>query len=596
MRKSLDLNECFVIVCTVVKDYQKVNLLIVGCLRILTVERGIFIVATGSKSDVSDNIQLMFQAVLKDADGDEYKAKNMVNMIWEASPLCIEIWEAFDDCMKLIDCNNRIMSVFGVYGKQEYIEDRYRFMPEYQPCGTPSRKKTEQLLSSVLKKGSGKLEYMHITADGEELPLEFTFVRIPHNDKAIIAGYAYDLRQSKVAEKEKIEAIEDSNRAKSKFLAKMSHEIRTPITAVLGISEVELLKSATDSAPKESFAKIHNSANILLNIVNDILDISKIEAGKLEIQTMEYETASMIGDVTHTHLAYLNDSCISFNLNVEENLPQTLIGDVVRIKQIMNNLLSNSFKYTSEGSVTLSIMYDCTGLHISVKDTGFGMTQGQVDDLYSDYTRFHRKETQYTQGVGLGMPIVYNLVKMMDGRIEVKSEVDVGTHMIVCIPQKAVGAKVLGKELARKLECFESGGVWSATHKFDFIPELMPHGKVLVVDDVASNLYVIKAMLEPYCINVEVCESGEAAIDKIKQKNVYDIIFMDHMMPGMDGTETMRILRDLGYKKPIIAFTANILVDELEELINEGFDGFVSKPIDLTLLNDVLTEHIKPIV
>ena len=406
-------------------------------------------------------------------------------------------------------------------------------------------------------------------------------------------------RVDQAAEMYRIEIAEESNRAKSRFLARVSHEIRTPISAVMGISEIQLQNPDLLPNVEEAFAKIHNSSNLLLVIINDILDHSKIESGKMLITESEYEVASLVSDVAHLYLLYLGSKDIKFRIQVDENLPASLIGDVLRIEQITSNLLSNSFKYTMSGTVELSLQGQkdesrdgYISLVITISDTGLGMTPEQLENLYNEYERFHMNELHSVTGTGLGMSIVYGLVQMMDAELNIESEIGKGTKAVVRIPQKIADSKVIGKELSSNLQRFEEY-THAVAKRFNFEPEPMPYGKVLVVDDVEANLYVARGLLDFYDLNVEVCDSGYEAIDRIKQGEVYDIIFMDHMMPDLDGFETMRILRDMGYTQPIIALTANALIGQAEKFIKGGFDGFISKPIQTKLLNTTLIKHIK---
>jgi len=530
---------------------------------------------------------------VKEAKKQEQKASEMTNALFEASPLCLEIWERLDDgVIKLIECNNQVLNVFGVSSKKEYIEQHFDLTPTYQPCGTLSKIHAQEALDRVFRDGHAKFEYMHLTANGEELPVEFTYVRMNRSDKQLIVGYAYDLRQVKAAEKLRTELAEETNKTKNQFLARMSHEIRTPITSVLGISEIELHSKNLTPHAEEAFAKIHNSANSLLSIVNDILDFSKIEAGKLEIISEEYETASMVSDVAQMQVVFLGSKDIKFEMDIDENLPYMLTGDMLRIQQILNNLLSNSFKYTHSGTVTLSIKYDRQHLHISVRDTGIGMTEEQLNTLYEDFTRFHEQQLRHIGGTGLGMSIVYNLVDLMEGYIDIRSKINEGTEVSVLIPQKPASDITLGKDLTKSLQEFEMFS--STTSKnFRFEPEPMPYGKVLVVDDMDANLYVAKGLLNFYSLNIETCTSGYEAIEKVRQGKIYDIIFLDQMMPSMDGTETLQHLRELGYTQPIVALTANALIGQAEEFIKNGFNGFVSKPIQTAHLNAILVKHIK---
>jgi len=403
-------------------------------------------------------------------------------------------------------------------------------------------------------------------------------------------------RVEQTAAMQRIEVAEESNRAKSRFLARMSHEIRTPITAVMGISEIQLQNPDLSPNIEESFAKIHNSAKLLLGIINDILDLSKIEAGKMEIVCEEYELSSVISDVTNINLTSLDNKDVKFRIYVDETLPAYLIGDSLRIEQILNNLLSNAFKYTKYGTIEFSV--ECQKLEredvilvFSIRDTGLGMSPEQVDILYNEYTRFHEQRSYSIGGTGLGMPIVSNLSKLMDAKIELESKVGVGTNVVVRIPQKTANTKILGKETALQLQQFEN--MFATAKRFNFVPEPMPYGHVLVVDDVDANLYVAQGLLAFYGLNIETCSNGYESIEKIKQGKIYDLIFMDHMMPGIDGTETMRTLRDMGYTAPIVALTANTMLGQAETFIKNGFDGFISKPIQTKQLNIILTKHIK---
>ena len=390
--------------------------------------------------------------------------------------------------------------------------------------------------------------------------------------------------------------LSERDHAKSRFLARMSHEIRTPISAVLGISEIQLQDPSLSLKTEEAFAKIYNSANTLLGIVNDILDLSKIEAGKMSVINEEYDVADMINDVVQLNYFYLANKNINFVIKVDEDLPTRLSGDELRIKQILNNLLSNSFKYTSEGFVEFSVQAkNCPQdghmtLSLTIRDTGHGMTPEQLEDLHSEYSRFHEKEHRSVQGTGLGMSITFNLVQLMEASLDITSQVNEGTKLVLEIPQEISSNEVLGPETAQEIEKFEMG---ARPKRLNFTPEPMPYGKVLVVDDVEANLYVTKGLLAFYDIKVETCDNAHEALNKIKKGKVYDIVFMDFMMPNMNGTEAMKIMRGYGYTQPIVALTANAMIGKAEEFIREGFDSFISKPIQTKHLNTILMKYIR---
>jgi signal transduction histidine kinase/DNA-binding response OmpR family regulator len=392
-------------------------------------------------------------------------------------------------------------------------------------------------------------------------------------------------------------------RQKSSFLATISHEIRTPLNAILGITGIQLQNTAITEDVKEAFSKIYNSGDLLLNIINDILDLSKIEAGKLELMPGKYETASMINDIVQFNTIRYENKTIKFILNVNENIPSVLVGDALRIKQILNNILSNAFKYTGKGTVTLDINAVCItrggAVHVTlvfhVIDTGQGMTAEQTRRLFDEYTRFNLEANRTTEGAGLGMTITRNLIELMFGKITVKSTVGEGTTVTVRIPQKTDGfgiKGIIGKEMAENLMNHQAGAIY-AVKKNHINYEPMYYGNVLIVDDVETNIYVAKGLLTPYDLNIDFALSGFEAIDKLKEGKIYDIIFMDHMMPKMDGLETTKLMRKMGYNHPIIALTANALAGHAEMFLNNGFDGFISKPIDIRQLNLYLNKMIR---
>ena len=397
------------------------------------------------------------------------------------------------------------------------------------------------------------------------------------------------------------EQAEQSSRYKSQFLSLMSHEVRTPMNAILGITEIQLQDETMSPNMREAMDKIFNSGYLLLGIINDILDLSKIEAGKLELSPAAYDVPSLINDTVNLNIMQYENKPIDFNLYVDENIPSTLFGDELRIKQILNNLLSNAFKYTDKGEVTLSITADYTQqgegpevtLVFRVTDTGQGMTREQLDKLFNEYTRFNTEANRTIEGTGLGMSITRQLVNIMGGGISVESEPGKGSMFTVRLPQGIVGPGVLGRELAENARQLNAGSVAHINNAPQFVREYMPYGKVLIVDDVETNLYVARGLMAPYGLSIETATSGFEAIEKIKGGANFDIIFLDHYMPRMDGIEAARIIRSLGYTYPIIALTANALAGQAEMFMENGFDGFISKPIDIRQLNASLNKLIR---
>jgi len=391
---------------------------------------------------------------------------------------------------------------------------------------------------------------------------------------------------------------------KSNFLATMSHEIRTPLNAILGMTEIQMQNSTHPPSTSEAFIKINNSGNLLLNIINDILDLSKIEAGKLELVPVKYDVASLINDIIQLNYIRYESKPIEFKLEIDNKIPATLVGDELRIKQILNNLLSNAFKYTDSGDVVFNVSAECIGrgggsvfvtLIFQVSDTGQGMTPDQVSKLFDEYTRFNMEANRTTEGAGLGMTITRNLVELMYGKINVKSAVNEGTTVTVRLPQKTDGigiSGIIGKEVAENLRQFRLGNAIQLK-RTQIKHEYMPYGSVLIVDDVETNLYVAKGLMAPYGLKIDLATSGFEALDKVKEGTTYDIVFMDHMMPKMDGIETAKQLRKMGYIQPIVALTANALAGQAEMFMKNGFDDFISKPIDIRQLNIVINKLIR---
>ncbi|MCL2762855.1 MAG: ATP-binding protein [Treponema sp.] len=384
---------------------------------------------------------------------------------------------------------------------------------------------------------------------------------------------------------------EAANRAKSGFLAKVSHEIRTPMNAILGITEIQMQRRELPPETLEALGEVYNSGYVLLNIINNILDLSKIEAGKQELMPVIYDVVSLLNDTVQLHGMQYDSKPIEFIIQVDEHIPSMLFGDELRIKQILNNLLSNAFKYTNSGEVLLSVSVDTAAeagqiiLVVCVRDTGQGMTQDQVGKLFDEYTRFNLEANRTIQGTGLGLTITKQLVAMMDGEIFVESELHKGSVFTVRLPQGTVGSEVLGQCHFGKTSLLKKPPL--------VICDYMPYGRVLIVDDVESNLYVARGLMLPYGLSIETVTSGFDAVEKINSGITYDIIFMDYYMPKMDGMEAAKIIRSLGYTHPIVALTANAVAGQKEMLLANGFDGFISKPIDLRQLNDTLNKLIR---
>ncbi|GHV18730.1 hypothetical protein AGMMS49959_01310 [Planctomycetales bacterium] len=393
----------------------------------------------------------------------------------------------------------------------------------------------------------------------------------------------------------------EESQMKSIFLANMSHEIRTPLNAIIGLSELALSSGSLPPSENDDINKIYAAGVTLLSIVNNILDLSKVESGKMELVPVEYNVPSLINDTLALISAYTGSKEVEFRLNIDETLPCTLFGDDLRIKQILNNLLSNAFKYTNKGSVDWNIRAERAGNHVwmtsSIRDTGIGIRPENLQKIFSNYSQVDTKSNRAIQGTGLGLAIAKKMAEMMDGSLTVESEYGFGSTFTVRVRQDFVNDQTIGADTARKLCHFEY-----LRHKRDRNQNAaradLSYARVLVVDDVTTNLIVAQGLLKRYKLQVDCLTSGKRAVEAIREAAVkYDAIMMDHMMPEMDGVEATRLIRALGtpYAKniPIIALTANAVSGMARMFLANGFNDFISKPIDITLLDVALNRWVR---
>lgn len=506
-------------------------------------------------------------------------------------------------------------------------------------------------------------------------------------------------------QKDLIKKADEANRSKSDFLANMSHEIRTPMNAIMGLCEITLKEDITNTV-RENSENIYRSGKSLMNIINELLDFSKIESGRMELQCNEYKLSDVLNDVIYMTVARLGTKKLEFFVDCDPELPDFLYGDEVRIRQIMINLLTNAVKYTKEGGflLTLTGRRESYGINLifSVRDTGIGIKKEHMREIFDAYGRVDTEKNRTVEGTGLGLPITKKLVKLMKGVILVKSEYNQGTEFRVVIPQKVMKEspivkcnnaneikilyyneeerqEVLGQSLTGSFEAVlkKQKVLWQHCHNMDEVKKHIsedaschiilgkkeylenrdyfdgiagsncvaviqgrtepvavgkgitsiykpfyiksvvdfvnkqitqekvgevvemftaPEAQILVVDDNSLNLKVIQGHLRQYQVQTDTAKSGMEAIDKIKQKR-YDLIFMDHLMPEMDGIETYHqiclIEEEAITQTPIVALTANAMEDVKELFMKEGFQDFMSKPITSDRLKEVLKRWLR---
>ncbi|MBQ9404410.1 MAG: response regulator, partial [Synergistaceae bacterium] len=367
-------------------------------------------------------------------------------------------------------------------------------------------------------------------------------------------------------------------KAKSNFLASTSHEIRTPMNAILGINEM-ILNENPDKETLNAAQAMKIAGEYLLNLVNNILDISKIEAGKMDLFEANYHLWELLKDC-ESFVADRLKNKTRFVLNADKNLSEHLFGDSLRLKQVLTNLLDNAAKYTQTGSITLSVTGERHDSNIklvfTVKDTGIGMKPEELGKIFEPFERANVLETRHIMGAGLGLNLVRNIVNIMNGIIEVKSTYGEGTEFTVTIPQKiAQGEHYTIQEYDYFMNMNEKAKAIESEKESG--PEIWPNAKILIVDDTPVNLVVAKGMLKNTEAKIDTSESGEDALDKIKAGH-YDVVFLDHKMPGMDGIETLNHAKKHAENTKFIALTANAGANARAEYISYGFDDYLPKP------------------
>ncbi|MDR1353331.1 MAG: response regulator [Treponema sp.] len=393
---------------------------------------------------------------------------------------------------------------------------------------------------------------------------------------------------------------EAASRSKSEFLATVSHEIRTPLTAIMGFSEILLQKDISGNV-RADLEKIYNSGSVLLGIISDILDISKIESGNLSLVPAEYEISRLINDTIHLNLVRIGPKPVKFSLDIDDTIPRLLIGDELRVKQILNNLLSNAIKYTDGGDVALDVRWKREGdsdavLSFKVSDTGQGIKQEDLERIFTRYVQLDNPVNRNIMGTGLGLSITRTLAGLMDGAVTAESEYGRGSTFTAVIRQGIPAAEPIGAETAGRLRQFEFAGSRNQDRRGLFRTR-MPDGRILMVDDMQINIDVLRGLAQPYGLTVDGVTDGPGAVELARlEKPRYDLIFMDHLMAGMDGIETARNIRALGteyaQKVPIVALSANAVMRNSDIFLRNGINDFLAKPVDTQELNEILEKWI----
>lgn len=370
-----------------------------------------------------------------------------------------------------------------------------------------------------------------------------------------------------------------ANNVKSEFLSSMSHEIRTPLNAIVGFSQALSEEDINDNA-KDEVKDIMMASNSLLELVNGILDISKIESGKIEIVNTEYQFKNIYDELVILAKARMGDKPLDFRCHYDEDIPSVLYGDYTRVKQVILNILTNAVKYTREGYIDFSVSSvrkdDICRLIISVEDSGIGIKQENIPKLFTKFERLDLEKNITIEGTGLGLAITKKLVELMNGTIVVQSIYGKGSKFTIAIDQRVVHKEVVVEKREEKK-----------------VSEVHAEGrKVLIVDDNKINLKVASRLLENYKLDITTVESGALCIDKVNS-DTYDLILMDDMMPNMSGVETLHKLKEIdGFTTPVVALTANAVTGMKEKYLNDGFDDYLAKPINRDELNNIVAKYL----
>ena len=521
------------------------------------------------------------------------------NLIQETEVASEYMWGFAPEAMYLVMCGNR--TVF-LKDKARLETNAYRRFASNLICNYGTSEiychhgkggiLNSALVAVGMREGQARLK---VCADTSSQRSAHDIIPLSERMAAFLDAVTEELRESNRELKSMAEAAEAASRAKSQFLSNMSHEIRTPINAVLGMDEM-IIREAREENIREYAENIRTAGTALLGLINDILDFSKIEAGKMEIIPVEYAVSSLLNDLANMISQRAEKKGLEFRVEAAEDVPGVLKGDEIRLRQVVTNMLTNAVKYTEAGSVILQIGWEKTGeqeicLSVAVKDTGIGIKPEDIAKLFHAFERIEEKRNRTIEGTGLGMNITQRMLQLMGSRLEVESKYGEGSVFSFKVLQQVVDWSPMGD--------YEAAYLSSIQHKKAYRESFIaPEAKILIVDDTAMNLTVAKGLLKATQVQMDTALSGYECLEKVQGEH-YDLILLDHRMPGLDGVETLATMREMektaGYPNvgtPVIVLTANAVSGAREEYMAAGFDDYLSKPIDSQHLEAALQKYL----
>ena len=520
----------------------------------------------------------------------EIEAEAAVKEITERNKIMIDVtpicFVFFDDAFTVVDCNPAALSLFGMPTQKEFAKGFFALSPECQSDGRLSARAYMENMQKAFNTGRFVFEWEHLTASGESLPVEAALIRVEYKASYRLAGFFRDLREHKamIAEmqraehklREAKELAEDSARIKSEFLANMSHEIRTPMNGIIGITNLAI-KNETSGRQMEYLDKIKQSASSLLRIIDDILDFSKIEAGRLEIEKAEFSIRGLINDVRNITAFFVNEKGIEFIINISDKLDFNVLGDSLRLQQVILNITSNAIKFTHEGHITISVdvverSENTAKLLFVIKDTGIGMTKEQASKVFGAFNQADSSTTRKYGGTGLGLAISKNIIELLGGEIWLESSPGKGTAFSFTVVFETTKASDMAVSETFSIEDFD-------------VPPGCKGARILLVEDNEINQIIAFELLSEAGFAVDIASNGKEAINMVLG-NDYGVILMDLQMPEMDGFTATSIMRSdkKFHNTPIVAMTANAMQGDKEKSIRAGMVDHVTKPLDPRIL------------